>query len=149
MRALIDTNILIDYLGQRMPYFESWEKVFVMQAFGDIELWVAPQSFADAFYILRKQIDPIELQRAFYECLSFLNVCTVSMADITETSGRAWTDFEDCLIALCAENINADVLLTRDQDGFASSKTPVYSPDEFLQKIKDDYGIEYDSLDLD
>lgn len=148
MRALIDTNLLIDYFGRRMPYFSSWEKLMIMHAFEDIELWAAPQSFADAFYILRKQIDPHELQRAFNESLSFIKVCNVGTAEICEATKRSWNDYEDCLIALCAENIDADVLLSRDQDGFKLAKTPVFSPEEFFEMIKDEYGIEYDLLDL-
>lgn len=148
MRALIDTNVLLDYFGRRAPYFESWEKLLVMQAFGDIELWAAPQSFADIFYILRKEIAPDDLQKAFSESLDFMNVCNVGANEVAEAAKRSWSDYEDCMIALSAENIDADVLLTRDLKGFKAAKTPVCTPEELFKKIKSEYGIEYDSLDM-
>lgn len=148
MRALIDTNILIDYFGQRQPYFELWPKLRIMREFGDIELWVAPQSFADAFYILSKQVPPDELQHAFHKSLSFLNVCSVGQAEVAETMRRCWEDYEDCLVALCAESIDADVLLTRDASGFKKAKLPAYSLEGFFQMLEAEYGLVYEEIDL-
>ncbi len=144
MRVLIDTNVLIDHLGQRAPYFAAWEKLHAMQVFGDVELWVAPQSFADAFYILSKAVSSEELQAAFIESLGFLNVCNVGQAEVLEACKRNWDDYEDCLIALCAENINANYLLTRDASGFKQSSVPCCTPEQFLQTMEDEYGLIYD-----
>lgn len=147
MRALIDTNVLLDYFGRRMPFFSAWKKLSAMEAFGDIELWAAPQSFADVFYILRKVIDPADLQHAFSESLSFLNVCHVDEAVTAEAFRRPWPDYEDCLIALCAESIGADYLITRDEDGFRKSKVPVFSPDSFFAMLESEHGVVYDVCD--
>ena len=39
MRVFVDTNVLFDILAQRKPFFESAEKLVIMQMFGDAELW--------------------------------------------------------------------------------------------------------------
>ncbi len=148
MRVLIDTNVLIDHFGQRAPFFSVWEKLHVMQIFGDIELWVAPQSFADAFYILSKAVSCEALQAAFIESLGFLNVCNVGQAEVLEACKRGWHDYEDCLVALCAENINADYLLTRDASDFKRSNVPCCTPERFLQILEDEYGLGYDTVGL-
>ncbi len=148
MRILIDTNVLIDHFGQRAPFFAAWEKLHAMQIFGDVELWVAPQSFADAFYILSKAVDCEALQAAFIESFDFLNVCNVGQAEVFEACKRSWEDYEDCLVALCAENINADYLLTRDTSGFKHSNVPCCTPEQFLQILEDEYGLIYDTVDL-
>ncbi len=148
MRALVDTNILIDYFGRREPFFQWWPPLLAMQEFGDIELWVASQSFTDAFYILNRQVPANELQKAFHESLSFLKVCTVGSAEIAEATRRSWADYEDCLVALCAENIDADVLLSRDAAGFKDAKMPVHSLEGLFQMLEGDYGLIYDEVSL-
>lgn len=143
MRVLIDTNILIDYFGRRQPFFSAWEKLLAMHAFGEVDIWVAPQSFADAFYILEKTVDGTALQQAFMDSLEFLHVCPVGHSEVGEASRRAWKDYEDCLIALCAENVAADYLLTRDERGFRNAETPFLSPDAFFAMLERDYGLVY------
>ena len=44
--------------------------------------------------------------------------------------------------------MKADVLLTRDEVGFAQSKTRVLSPREFFAFIEDEYRIVYDEIEL-
>ena len=119
-----------------------------MQEFGDIELWVAPQSFADMFCVLSKQIPADSLQRAFNESLDFLNVCSVGSAEVSETTRRGWNDYGDCLIALCAENIDADVLLSRDASGFKNMKMPVLSLEELFLMLEEDYSLIYEEIEL-
>lgn len=148
MRAFVDTNVLLDYFARREPYFKWWPSLCAMQEFGDIELWVAPQSFADIFYILRKQVPADSLQRAFNDSLEFLNVCNVGSAEVAEATRRCWSDYEDCLVALCAENIDVDVLLSRDATGFKDAKTPVFSLEELFCMLEEDYGLVYEEIDL-
>ena len=148
MRAVIDTNILIDYFGRREPYFQWWRSLCAIREFGDIELWVAPQSFADAFYILRRQIPADKLQHAFSASLGILNVCSVGLNEVAEATRRCWDDYKDCLIALCAENIDADVLLSRDAAGFKQARVPVYSLEELFRMLEQEYGLVYEEIEL-
>ncbi len=149
MRVLIDTNALIDYFGRREPYFSVWTQLNAMQILGDLEMWVAPQSYTDAFYILSKHVDSEALQAAFMESLGFLNVCKVGHEEVLETCRRSWADYEDCLISLCAENIKADHLLTQDVNGFKRAKIPICTPEQFIQTVEKEYGLVYDTVSLD
>lgn len=144
MRALIDTNVLIDYLGNRQPFCTAWEKLNAMQMLGDLELWATPQSFADSFYILKGHIPSEDLQKSFLECLEFINVCGVGRAEITEACKQSWTDYEDSLIGVCAEKVKADYLLTRDKGGFDALKIPSFSPEGFFEMLETDYGLIYE-----
>ncbi|MBQ1449311.1 MAG: hypothetical protein IIZ12_00040, partial [Eggerthellaceae bacterium] len=64
MLVFIDTNLLFDILAQREPFFESAEKLVIMQMFGDAELWCAPQSLLDVSYVLDKVRPAAELHAA-------------------------------------------------------------------------------------
>ena len=76
------------------------------------------------------------------------SICSLDSADLQLAASRRWRDFEDCLIDVCAEKVKADVLLTRDEVGFAQSKTRVLSPREFFAFIEDEYRIVYDEIEL-
>lgn len=147
MKVFLDTNVVIDYFGRRAPYFSALEHLSAMQEFGDAELWVSAESFSDAFYLLRKSVAPDLLQSAFVKSLEFLNVCSVGEAEVAEAAQRSWTDFEDCLIDVCAEKVKADFILTRDRDGFKRSRIASYAPDEFFNMLEHEHGVVYETLD--
>lgn len=143
MRLLLDTNILIDYFGRREPYFEACCTLRIAEAFGDVELWASAKSFTDVFYVLKKYVSPAAIQQAFAKSRSFLKVASLTDEDVYRAASREWDDFEDCLIAVTAENIAADRIITRDKAGFARSKVPAMTADEFVAWLQDEKSCSY------
>lgn len=148
MKVFLDTNILIDYIAQRNPFFQNAEKFIVMQELGDCELWVSSESFTDTFYVLKKAIEPKPLQTIFSHCINQLNIASVGLRELKNALLENWEDFEDALIYTSAQSVKADFLITRDKNGFTNAKIPVFSPAEFFDMLKVKHGIEYDMQDL-
>lgn len=148
MDLLLDTNVLIDHFGNRPGFVDGSNQVFCMGAFGDVKLWVAPQSLNDTFYILRKALSSSAIQEAFAKSLSYLNVCPVNHGMYLRAAQEAWPDMEDCLIALCAEEVHADYIVTRDTRGFEKAKVQAVDPKEVIAIMKDKYGLSYEWIDL-
>lgn len=146
MDLLLDTNVVIDHFGNRPGFVDDANQVFCMGAFGDVKLWVVPQSLNDAFYILRKVLSPAAIQDAFAKSLSFVNVCPVSHGTYARATQQAWSDMEDCLIALCAEDVNAQYIITRDKAGFVNAKVKAVEPKEIVAIMRDKYGLSYEDL---
>lgn len=136
MRLFLDTNVLIDYLAGREPFSQLAQRLLIMRMFGDAELWVSAQSFADAFYVVGKYVDKQDLQRAFAKSGEFLNVCSIDGNDIMAASKRSWPDFENCLVAICAEKVKADVLVTRNEKDFAQSSVQPIHPDDLIAELE-------------
>ena len=148
MRLLLDTNVLLDYYGRRAPFFEDAKRLRIAALFGDVELWAAAQSFTDAEYVMRR-FAPVEALRAMMtESLAFLSVGSSAAADVGEGIRSGWPDLEDFLVARCAERVQADYLLTRDEKGFVQSAVPVLSPAGFFEMLEHDHGIVYDEVGL-
>ena len=147
MDLLLDTNIVIDHFGNRPGFVDDANKVFCIGAFGDANLWVAPQSLNDTFYILRKVLGAEAIQKAFAKSLTFLHVCPVSHDLYQRATDEAWPDMEDCLIALCAQEVKADYIVTRDAKGFSKSPIKAISPQEALELMRSKYGLEYDQVE--
>ena len=64
MKLLVDTNIIIDYLGRKQPFFEEAGRIMAAGYFGDAELWASTQSFKDAFFVPSRYVDPARVQDA-------------------------------------------------------------------------------------
>lgn len=140
---LVDTNVYIDHLAKKQPQCEEWSKLVEMQVSGNAELWISSESFTDAFYVLNGPINPYRLQRLFLKDLKDLHVCSVGYEIVKEAARRNWRDFEDCVIAICAESVGAAYIITRDIRGFAKEQIPCASLSKFLEIIEDRYGLAY------
>ena len=147
MKLLLDTNVLVDYFGARRPFCDQWELINALQMTGYAELWTSAESYTDAFYLLRRAVGSEKLQDMFLESLSFVRVCSVDEDDIRKAAERSWSDFEDCLIAVCAEKVKADYIITRDAGGFKRSKIPAMDAPSFFTMLAEDYGIVYEMTD--
>lgn len=147
LRILLDTNVLIDLYTQRPPDGGIAQKLLIMREFGDAELWVSAKSFTDVFYVLHKRYSSKRIQDAFAESLNWLEVCSLDANDIRLATDRAWHDFEDCLISVCAEKVKADIILTRDKKGFTGSSIQCLAPADFFTLLKEDHGVVYEMVD--
>ena len=135
MRALLDTCVLFDIATRRMP-FEDSLRLFLPQAFGDLELWVSAKSYTDIFYVMSKQAESAQVQRAMLKSLEQFNVCSVDKNALVKALEMEWPDFEDCLISVCAEKVEADAIITRDAKGFGRSSVPAMSPTQMFQLLE-------------
>jgi len=143
MRLLLDTNILIDYFGERREYFIDAVKLRIAANFGDVELWGTANSFTDVFYVLRKDHASKTVQELFLANKELVKICSVTSDDIYDSADEKWLDFEDCLIHTCAKKIKADYIVTRDIDGFLQSTIPSVSPLGFFTDLEEKRGISY------
>ena len=143
MRALLDTNIVYDALCKRPFDEEGLLQLKVMQAFGDVELWVSGKSYTDLFYLMNRELDSDTAQDLLEETLDWVKVCSVDEEDIARALQARWRDFEDSLVNVCAEKVKADYLVTRDIKGFGSTRIPHGSASEFMDFVFEKTRIRY------
>lgn len=137
MRAFLDTNILLDYLLKRQPYYESVKKIFDMCLY-KIDGCVTPHSLIDIFYILNERTDAT----AEYCRETILKLRAVLIV-IPENDDRVlaaaknygFNDFEDSMQNESAIFAGVDYIITRNKKDFESSTVSVVAPDEFLNLV--------------
>lgn len=143
MNLLLDTNVLIDYLGRKPPFFEAAERIVAAGYFGDARLWTSVQSLKDAFYVLNHYVESARVQKALLKACEVISPIGISADDALRAARLAWDDYEDCLIALCADKAKADYLITRDAKGFQRSPIPTMRPEEWLAFMEKERGLAY------
>ena len=149
MNLLLDTNVLIDYLGRKKPFFEDAERLMAMGYFGDAKLWAPIQSFKDAFYVLAHYVDSEKIQAAMLALLDLVHPVDLSGGDLATAAKLKWVDFEDCLVAVSAAKAGADYVVTRDRKGFDRSLVPIISPADLLRQMSEEGGVTYGAVEIE
>ena len=136
MRVLLDTNIVLDYLGANQGFTEEAEKVFDLAARRkDIKL-VSSSAITDILYVLRRAVKDRELIRSKYESFrKKISILSVTEKDIDTAFARDWKDFEDAVQYTVAESNDVDCIITRNKGDFEEDEIPCYSPKDFLEKF--------------
>jgi predicted nucleic acid-binding protein len=135
VRVLIDTNIALDFLLQREPFFAEAEQLFASIGAGQIVGYVTATTLTDIFYIARKHTKSIEQARQVVaETLTVMNICPIDRAVLEAAFNSGLPDFEDAVQIFSAVAQGLDAILTRDAKGFLSSPVPVLSVQELLQQ---------------
>ena len=143
MKALIDTNVLLDILLKRDYDQEALGQLQVMHYYNDVDLWASAKSYCDCFYFLKKYQGAEVAYEGMKACLEWSNVCSLESGDIHSAAEQHWPDFEDCLINISAEKIKADYLITRDKKGFKQSSIPHGDIAEFMAYVSETLHLEY------
>lgn len=133
MRILIDTNILIDVIARREPFFADALKIFELCQQEIVDGTIAAHSVVNMAYILRKQFTPDELRQILLRLCKIFQVEAIDLGKlIAALSNRDFSDFEDCLQTQCALNARADYIVTRNVKDFAASEVPAVTPEDFF-----------------
>lgn len=136
MRILIDTNIILDFLLQREPFFQDAEQLFQEIDSGRVVGYVTATTLTDIFYISRRHTRSVEQARqAVSETLTVMVICPVNRAVLESAFRSGLADFEDAVQIACAVAQGLDAILTRDTQGFLNSSVPVLSIHELLQRL--------------
>ena len=54
MKLFLDTNIMLDLLGERMPFYDSIAKIATLADKGNVLLVVSALSYSTVYYLLSK-----------------------------------------------------------------------------------------------
>jgi predicted nucleic acid-binding protein len=148
-RLLLDSNVLIDYVAQRTPYYADARKLMILGAIGEVELWLSASQLSDVFYILSEGGKPAQsstCQEQLKRCRKFIHVCSTTEIDVDAALDANWLDFEDALVHQCALKLNTDFIISRDKTGFSESKIPCIDATGYFKFLKDTKGISYTEM---
>ena len=85
---------------------------------------------------LRKDYGAKGAQDLIENNLLFLQLVGVSSEDVQRVLSRRCSDFEDCLVACCAERIKADYAVTRNVKDFRESSVEAITPQELFARLE-------------
>lgn len=133
VKVFLDTNVVIDLLGKREPFFED-AKVFLHLAQNEmIKLFIAESSLGNLYYLvfeIYKIPQAAEILRLFF---SICEILPGGKEIVFQSLNSDFKDKEDGLQYFTAAAHEMDFIVTRDKKGFKSAtQIPILSPKEFF-----------------
>lgn len=136
MVILIDTNILLDYLLKREPFYYESRQVIKLCSTENIQGCIALHTITTMWYILRKIPEDKRrtLLKSICELLQVVGTTHKEVVNALNTS--EFKDFEDCIQTKCAKTSKSDYIITRNKSDFEYSEITVLTPKDFLDMVK-------------
>ena len=146
---LVDTNVLIDYLSMREPFYDEARLLMIVGRVGEFELWMTSSQVTDLIYILsdggKQSLMPSVLER-LRGLRTFVEVFAVGGAEVDRMLASAWKDPEDALMFESALSLKADAIITRNAKDFESSLVRAMTAREFFNWLRDEKGVDYQEV---
>ncbi len=135
-KLFLDTNIVLDLLAHRMPFYTETAKLFSLADMKKIKLSISALCLADANYILSRQNPESEVRKILRKFKVLVNVLPLDDKITDLALNSEFKDFEDAIQYFTAIENDQDLIITRNQPDFKESKIPVMTPGEFIKTIK-------------
>ena len=133
MKLLIDTNVILDILRKREPFFEDSYQAIRTAIDNNDECYISVTAATDIFYILRKALQSAEQAKEYLGSLARLAEFTDVLAvDALDALSSEVADYEDAVVEAVADRIGADYILTRNIKDYLNAKIPAVTPTELL-----------------
>ncbi len=132
MRLLLDTNVLLDVIAARQPFYRAAARLWSLAEHDQIEAFVSAISFNNIYYIVRKSAGKAKADEALRAIRDLFTPVSLDAKLINRSMDAPIDDFEDAVQFHSASRENVDYLITRDPDGFPHTGVSVLSPQEFL-----------------
>lgn len=134
-KVFLDTNIILDLLAQRDPFFIPAQKLFQLGEAGKAQLLISTMSFITTEYILRKQLGKAQTLKALEGIRKISQVCQSGEKEIDLSLISSFKDFEDAFQYHTALSNKAQVLITRNFKDFTDLKIPVMSAETYVKAL--------------
>jgi len=133
VKLYFDTNIIIDILKRREPFFENSNRIFLLATEGKIEGIIGTSAITDICYIIGKEYaDTKTAVKFIFDILEIIQPVDTLVDDIFSAAELSFADFEDAVVVAIAQREKADYIITRNTKDYSKSPVPAIAPDEFL-----------------
>jgi predicted nucleic acid-binding protein len=137
MTVLLDTNIIMDALQERSPFDVHAKEILKRGQNGEFSCLFTANAAADIFYLYTKARDLKSARAALDFLLAHYRVVSVTHEDCAAAmSAVGIDDFEDALVAVCADKAGADYIMTRDEKFLkTASAVKAITPQDFIASL--------------
>ena len=134
MKLLIDTNVVLDVLLRREPFFRTAAEVLNLTQLDEVREYVSASTITDIYYIANKQMKDRDAVRDLLKrLLMVVSVAAVSEREIQNALNLAWGDFEDSVQYSVALLNEMDGIVTRNPSDYQEANMRIWLPEQALE----------------
>jgi predicted nucleic acid-binding protein len=132
----LDTNIIIDLLGERTPHSKFAIQLLEAAEKKQIQLFTSSHSIATTYYVLQKLIDEKTLRQALDNLIDIVQPIAIDLRILKRAMKSSYPDFEDAIQILAASTENQiSHIITRNIKDFKNSPIQAIAPDQAVNLI--------------
>ncbi len=136
MKALIDTDVLLDVLGRRERFYEHSASIWALSERGELDGLVSAVSFTTVFYLIEKWGGTEAARRGVVLVRDAFTPVACGVGILNQAIDSDMDDFEDAIQYFSALHAGADCILSRNLGDFPRRPAvPVLSPKEFRARL--------------
>ncbi len=136
MRILVGTNVIIDWLLNRVKNGKDAKKAMRYIIAGNAEGYVTSHSLTDLYFCIRKDFSKQDRQKLLRFIVSKFHIISEDEIDFkTVLLEEDLADLEDSLQMQCAKKENLDYIITENIKDFLSSSVKTLSTNDFLSLV--------------
>ena len=121
MRLLLDTNVLLDIVLERLPWASEGALLLDAIERGQATGYMASHAVTTLYYVIGRARDRRVATTAVSDLLGLLHVVPLDTHDFQHALVLGLTDFEDAVQAAASLKIGADYIVTRNEKDFAGA----------------------------
>jgi predicted nucleic acid-binding protein len=134
-KVFIDSDIILDLLCKREPFYSYAAEVFTLGDTKKIELVTTSVVFANVFYILRKLLGIEKAKELLRKLRIIISVVSVEEKVVDLALNSKFSDFEDGLQYFTARENDIKIILTRNTKDYKEKELLIQTPEEYLKAI--------------
>jgi len=132
----LDSNIVIDLLARREPFYKSAAQLFSLADKMQLQLCVSALTFANTNYILLREKKTEEAKLILRKLKLIVKVISLDDKIIgLSLNDSDFKDYKDALQYYSALENGNDMIITRNLKDFQKSKIPALTAEQFLQRL--------------
>jgi predicted nucleic acid-binding protein len=135
VKAVVDTNVVLDVLLDREPHVLPAAQLFSLVDNGLLHGSICATTATTIYYIAAKSFGPKRARDEVHALLGLFEVAPVDWPVLHSALDLVFTDYEDAVVHEAARMAGVDVIVTRDRKGFTNAAVPVLEPSELLALI--------------
>jgi predicted nucleic acid-binding protein len=137
MTVYFDTNVIVDILLKREPFFKASFEALSKIANKSAKGIIGTSAITDIYYIINKEMKDNEKSlNSIFNILKILSLVSVIPQDIFAAKKLNMPDFEDSVVSAMANRQNADYIITRNIDDFKNSPIIAITPNDFTKLVQ-------------
>lgn len=132
MKVLLDLNVLLDVVQNRLPHFRDSAEVVSRARTGEIQALIPAHAVTTLHYILAKAAGQPKADQTVDWLLAHFEIAPAGKETFKRARDLTFPDFEDAVATSLAEAAQCRHIVTRNEADFARSPVPAISPTAFL-----------------
>jgi len=136
IRALLDTNIILDALFARESFGEQAAAIWKAHEDESFTGYLCAITPVNVFFIARKEVQRKQALRMMNDLMDTFEISPVNRDVLRSALQLEMKDFEDAVQTASALASEMDFIVTRDVKDFVNSSIRAVSPAEFMKELQ-------------